>query len=277
MNVVVAIPHIGDIVPLTGFLKHQALDTAYKIYVLNDHTDENVLNTMKIPPGVELIRSSERLFPTKSRNRMLHLDGGDIILFIDNDMDVHTPNFISRISDYFEKNSTLGILSGQVKRLNGVTDWFSYGRFLSPFDMKHLDVWTQVAWKYRKQKEIFEWMVQNAGHLCYDFWTDEMEKEVDWVYEGFFAVRTSLFKKLGGFDEKFKMFHDGPDLCLRVKRAGYKVLWTPTLQITHKKTINIENDERNIIMDNATRYWYNKHFSINDVIYDRLTELKFTS
>lgn len=277
MNVVVAIPHIGDIVPLTGFLTHQALDAAYKIYVLDDYTDENVLNTMKIPPGVELIRSSERLFPTKSRNRMLHLDGGDIILFIDNDMDVHTPNFISRISDYFEKNSTLGILSGQVKRLNGVTDWFSYGRFLSPFDMKHLDVWTQVAWKYRKQKEIFEWMVQNAGHLCYNFWTDEMEKEVDWVYEGFFAVRTSLFKKLGGFDEKFKMFHDGPDLCLRVKRAGYKVLWTPTLQITHKKTINIENDERNIIMDNATRYWYNKHFSINDEIYDRLTELKFTS
>lgn len=277
MNVVVAIPHIGDITPLTEFLKNQALDAACKIYILDDYTDESVLNTMKVPSGVELIRSTERLFPTKSRNRMLHLDGGDIILFIDNDMDVHTPDFISRISNYFEKNSTLGILSGQVKRFNGVTDWFSYGRFLSPFDIKHLDVWTQVAWKYRKQKEIFEWIVQQAGHLCYDFWTDETEKEVDWVYEGFFAIRTSLFKDLGGFDEKFKMFHDGPDLCLRVKRVGYKVLWTPALQITHKKTINIENGERMRIMDNATRYWYNKHFSINEEIYNRLTELNFTS
>jgi len=277
MNVVVAIPHIGDIVPLAEFLKHQALASAHKIYILDDYTDERLLNTVKIPSGVELIRSTERLFPTKSRNRMLHLDGGDIILFIDNDMDVHTPNFISQISNYFEKDSTLGILSGQVKRLNGVTDWFSYGKFLSPFDMKHLDVWTQVAWKYRKQKEVFDWIVQQAGQLCYNFWTDETEKEVDWVYEGFFAIRTSLFKNLGGFDETFKMFHDGPDLCLRTKRAGYKVLWTPAFQITHKKTVNIENGEREAIMDNATRYWYKKHFDINGDMFQRLNNLEFTS
>lgn len=277
MKVVIAIPHIGSIAPLTEFLNHPAVSAAHKIYVLDDNTDENILKTMKVPLSVELVRSTERLFPTKSRNRMLNLDGGDVILFIDNDMDVHTSDFISKIAVYFQDNKKLGILSGQVKRLNGLTDWFSYGKFLSPFDMKHLDVWTQVAWKYRKQKEIFDWTVQQAGHLCYDFWTDEIEKEVDWVYEGFFAIRTPLFKDLNGFDEKFKMFHDGPDLCLRVKRAGYKVLWTPTFQITHKKIINIENEERNKIMENATRYWYNKHFSINEDIFERLVKLTFTS
>ena len=99
MNVVIAIPHIGDIFPLTEFLKHQALNIAHKIYVLDDCTNESVLNKINIPSGVELIRSTERLFPTKSRNRMLNLDGGDVILFIDNDMDVHTPDFISRISN----------------------------------------------------------------------------------------------------------------------------------------------------------------------------------
>lgn len=277
MNVAVAIPHVGDSSYLNEFLQNKSLQTAKKIYVLDDNTNEELLNKLILKPPVQLIRSTSRLYPTKSRNRMLSLDGEDVILFIDNDMEVYTANFISIITQYFEMDPSLGVLSGQVKRLNGLTDWFSYGKFLSPFDMKHLDVWTQVAWKYRKQKEVFDWIIQQAGHMCYNFWTDDTQKEVDWIYEGFFAVRTSLFMQQKGFDEKFKMFHDGPDFCLRAKRAGYKVLWTPSIQITHKKTINISNSERDAIMDNATKYWYQKHFSINEDVFERLKNLTFTS
>ncbi|MCX6731352.1 MAG: glycosyltransferase [Candidatus Roizmanbacteria bacterium] len=277
MNITLAIPHVGDTSHLSAFLQNKSLENAKHIYILDDNTDEEILSKLTVSPPIELIRSKTRLYPTKSRNRMLSLEGEDIILFLDNDMEVHTPNFLAHISDYFQKDSTLGVLSGQVKRLNGLTDWFSYGKFLSPFDMKHLDIWTQVAWKYRKQKEIFDWIIEQAGHMSYNFWTNNEEQVVDWVYEGFFAVRTSLFTQLHGFDEAFKMFHDGPDFCLRTQKAGYKVLWTPSIQITHKKTINISNVERDAIMDNATAYWYKKHFSINEDVFKRLKDLNFTS
>ena len=44
----------------------------------------------------------------------------------------------------------------------------------------------------------------------------------EWVRESFFLVPRNLFEKVGGFDERFFMFFEGPDLSERLMRLGYK-------------------------------------------------------
>ena len=44
----------------------------------------------------------------------------------------------------------------------------------------------------------------------------------EWVRESFFLVPLDIFKKVGGFDERFFMFFEGPDLSERLMRLGYK-------------------------------------------------------
>ncbi len=46
-------------------------------------------------------------------------------------------------------------------------------------------------------------------------------------------VRTRVFDELGGFDEAFARDFNDIDFCLRSRRAGYRVAWTPYAHFTH--------------------------------------------
>jgi GT2 family glycosyltransferase len=47
---------------------------------------------------------------------------------------------------------------------------------------------------------------------------------VDQVMGAFLMVRRSLFEQLGGFDERFFLYYEDVDLCLRVRQAGWSVV-----------------------------------------------------
>jgi hypothetical protein len=46
-------------------------------------------------------------------------------------------------------------------------------------------------------------------------------------------VRGDLLKRLGGFDEQFFYYYEDTDLCRRIWDAGYQILYTPEVSITH--------------------------------------------
>jgi N-acetylglucosaminyl-diphospho-decaprenol L-rhamnosyltransferase len=57
--------------------------------------------------------------------------------------------------------------------------------------------------------------------------------EVDWVSGACMAVRSVAFSSVGGFDEAYFMYVEDLDLCWRVKRAGWRVRYVPTAEVTH--------------------------------------------
>jgi hypothetical protein len=50
------------------------------------------------------------------------------------------------------------------------------------------------------------------------------------------AVRRASFEFVGGFDESnlAPSFRD-VDLCIRLRRAGYRVMWTPHARLLHQR------------------------------------------
>jgi len=48
----------------------------------------------------------------------------------------------------------------------------------------------------------------------------------------FMFVRTEIFRKVGGFDDRFFMYFEDVDLALRVAKLG-RVVFNPTLYVTH--------------------------------------------
>ncbi|MCG8527247.1 MAG: glycosyltransferase [Opitutales bacterium] len=58
------------------------------------------------------------------------------------------------------------------------------------------------------------------------------------------SIRQSLFERLGGFDENIKGYgFDEFDLCLRITKAGYKIVHHTPMQIYHRLSPR-ENSER---------------------------------
>jgi cellulose synthase/poly-beta-1,6-N-acetylglucosamine synthase-like glycosyltransferase len=52
-------------------------------------------------------------------------------------------------------------------------------------------------------------------------------------------VRRDAFAEIGGFDEAFAFAFSDVDLCLRLREAGWRVLWTPSAELYHKESASM--------------------------------------
>ncbi len=59
------------------------------------------------------------------------------------------------------------------------------------------------------------------------------ESECDWPTGSFLLVRREALLSAGLLDERFFLYCEEPDLCLRVKRAGWQVRHIPQMTIIH--------------------------------------------
>ncbi|MBV8666776.1 MAG: glycosyltransferase family 2 protein [Burkholderiaceae bacterium] len=54
-----------------------------------------------------------------------------------------------------------------------------------------------------------------------------------WLHGCCLLVRVEAFRKFGGFDERFFLYYEDDDLCLRALTAGYGCLLEPRAQVLH--------------------------------------------
>jgi len=59
------------------------------------------------------------------------------------------------------------------------------------------------------------------------------EQDCDWTTGSFLVARREVIDEVGGMDERFFLYSEEPDLCLRAKKAGWKVRHLPTMTIVH--------------------------------------------
>jgi GT2 family glycosyltransferase len=57
--------------------------------------------------------------------------------------------------------------------------------------------------------------------------------EVDWVAGLFMAMRAETFETLGGFDERYFLYCEDAELCLRAWNRGFDVRVVPAAPVTH--------------------------------------------
>ena len=62
---------------------------------------------------------------------------------------------------------------------------------------------------------------------------DILTGETNWVSGAAFAVRRSVFDEVKGFDDKIFMYAEDVDLSWRIRTAGYKLIYSPRVKITH--------------------------------------------
>jgi N-acetylglucosaminyl-diphospho-decaprenol L-rhamnosyltransferase len=72
-----------------------------------------------------------------------------------------------------------------------------------------------------------------AGERVLDPAAYERECDCDWVVGSFLLARREALLGAGLLDERFFLYCEEPDLCLRVARAGWRVRHLPQLTIRH--------------------------------------------
>lgn len=91
-------------------------------------------------------------------------------------------------------------------------------------------------------------------------WDRTTEREVDWVSFAAMLIRRSAFDQVGAFDEGFWLYGEELDLCTRLRDAGWRVLATPALEVSHVGGVSTGRSRRTHLMHSQgiSRY-YRKH------------------
>lgn len=92
--------------------------------------------------------------------------------------------------------------------------------------------------------------------------------EPAWLSGCCLALRRDALRALGGFDPDFFLYHEETDLCLRARRAGYKIGWCAEAEVFHARQqsqvhLSGYEKERNLLA--GTVQFWEKHYAESDV------------
>jgi hypothetical protein len=59
-------------------------------------------------------------------------------------------------------------------------------------------------------------------------------QEVEAVKGAALLVRRTAFEEVGGFDERFFLYAEESDLCARLRRRGWRILFEPSARVVHR-------------------------------------------
>lgn len=99
-----------------------------------------------------------------------------------------------------------------------------------------------------------------SGERVLDLSVYDIEQECDWTVGAFMVARREALLSAGVMDERFFLQSEEPDLCLRIRRAGWSVRHLPTMTIVHHAGKG-GRDPRMAAQDAyARRQYARKHF-----------------
>jgi GT2 family glycosyltransferase len=148
----------------------------------------------------------------------------------------------------------VGVLGPLLRNEDGTVQ-ISYGSrvdFFSEFSQKRLSARYEAG--NPKAREHIESRAQIESHP-------------DWVTGACMMLRADLPEEARFFDENFFMYLEDADLCMRIRRQGFQILYSPEAEIIHLRGKSVEENSERVALEyrRSQLYYYSKHYGRNAV------------
>jgi GT2 family glycosyltransferase/nucleoside-diphosphate-sugar epimerase len=198
-----------------------------EVWVSDNASTDGSLIDLRLTCGADqrlrIIEHPVNLGFAKANNRALCKARHDFILFLNPDCLVQ-PDTLGRMLDLFERDPHTGMAGCLISNPDGSeqsgcrrsipTPWRTFVKLVG------LD-------RYAPQDSRFQSYLHTGQPL------PEAAVPVEAISGAFMMVRRAAIEVIGPMDEGYFMHFEDLDWCLRFQRAGWKVLFEPTVEITH--------------------------------------------
>lgn len=108
---------------------------------------------------------------------------------------------------------------------------------------------------------IKKWRWMRDRYLM--FWPHDSFRNVDSVKGAFMMIRKTVLESVGLLDEHFFMYCEEVDFCLRTRKQGWKIAFTPDARIVHLggKSTEINSLKYLVELHKSYRTYCRKHFN----------------
>jgi N-acetylglucosaminyl-diphospho-decaprenol L-rhamnosyltransferase len=187
----------------------------------NDSADDSVVMVEQSFPQVRLMANKVNLGFAAANNQAYNLCTGEYIILLNPDT-ILRPDAIDNAVAFMEEHPDAGLCGCRLVNLAGHLEP-SARRF--PNSIYKFLMISGLSTKFASSKIL--------GRGDYKYFDHTTSLEVDWVPGTFSIVRRAMLAELGLFDERFFLYYEETDLCLRAKRAGWKIFFFPGAEVIH--------------------------------------------
>jgi len=161
-----------------------------------------------------------------------------------------------------ERRPELGAVSPLLVRADGSPDWACHRGFPSAWNALCHVLGLDRCWPRRRLFGGY-----NLAYLPLDRAT-----VVDCVAGAFMLVRAEAVQRVGPWDEEYFAYGEDIDYCLRLRRAGWRVWYEPSVRVLHLKGAASQQRSLPMLREfyRAMLVYYRKHHAPGDPLPLRL-------
>ena len=207
---------------IDSVLKMSTYDNFEIIVVENGTTDEEVLEYYGLIEAIDCVRVVEWTKPfnySAINNYAASLVDGEYLLFLNNDIEIVTPNWIEELLMYGMR-SDVGAVGA---KLSFGDDRIQHNGVIIGAGPDGIAIHSHAGEPNTS--------VGYMGRLYY-------AQDVSAVTAACMLMRKSLFDEIGGFDEQLAVAYNDVDLCLNIRKLGYLIVCNPFATAYHYESIS---------------------------------------
>lgn len=227
-----------------------------KTIVVDDNSSDGTEHLIKENfSDIHYVKNNSNKGPSAARNSGAALVQEEFIIFLDNDIAVREDS-IAKLLQFLYVHDDAAIAGGKLINESGKTIRWNMG--YDPNFIRGIggEICAFLFWCGLKTERFKNFSMKFNLNL----WDYDHTIRVGWVIESFMAVRTRLFRQVGGFDEKFFMFFEGPDLSRRLRTQGFHTYFVHDAVVFMKEGHTHTPKFRKNVFRKSMRYFYWKHY-----------------
>lgn len=226
----------------------------------SDDTDEMMKKDF---PEMKYSRNGNVGF-SRSNNIVRDKCTGKYILMLNADTTVDENTFVESIK-YMEEHNEVGAMTCKIVMTDGSLDKDARRSFPTPW----------VAFTHMSMLDRLFPTSKFFARYWYGYLSPDIEAEVDVLEGAYCLIPKVVMDKIDWYDEDYFLNGEDIDLCWKIKEAGYKIMYVPSIKISHykgaakgktqKPGVKVKVDpviKKKVLLAgaDAMKIFYNKHY-----------------
>lgn len=208
-------------------LKKALAEIPSETWIVDNASNSETKEVLRGLKGFKVILNKENEGFGRANNEALRKVQSDYVLILNPDTEI-PPNTIKEMLQYMDDHPEVGLLTCRVELADGSLDRACRRGFPTP--------WRSICRMLYLDRVFPKTKLFGGYNLTY--LPEDKIVEIDSVAGAFMLTRKKVLDQVGLFDEKFFMYGEDIDLCYRIKKQGWKIIYHPGEKIFHHKGIS---------------------------------------
>lgn len=199
----------------------------HEIWVIDNKSLDGTASYLKSNPHIKSILNRVNKGFGRANNQALKKISSKYVLILNPDT-ISPKNTVKKLIHYMDTHNDVGLVTCRVEKEDGTLDRACRRGFPTP--------WRSICRMLYLDRLFPKSRLFGGYNLTY--LPEDKLSDIDSAVGAFMLIRKEVLDQVGIFDEKFFMYGEDIDLCYRIKNAGWKIIYNPSVKVIHYKGVS---------------------------------------